>query len=69
MAITMMKKKKFQVTINWYGENKSFWTTAFGEKVALQNAIRQLSLLTEVNLTSVRAKVLDGSDSFKVKEI
>ena len=66
---TAMKKKKFKVTINWYGESKSFWTTAFGSRVALQNAIRQLASGLEVNLTTVRAKVLDGSDSFRVREV
>ena len=69
MAITMMKKKKFQVIINWYGENKSFWTSAYGSKQALQNAVQQLANQVRISLTSVRAKVLDGSDSFKIKEV
>lgn len=60
---------KFKVVINWYGENRVFYTHAKSKPRAVENAINQLSLELKISRCSCRQKVLSGKDCFNVKEI
>ena len=59
----------WKITINWFGENRKFYSHASNEQQALNNGLRQLSKQTGVNLTTVRAKVLNGLACYQTKEV
>lgn len=62
-------KLKLKITINWYGENREFFLWAKTRERGLSLAIHRLANQTEINPKTVRAKVLNGSDCYSIKEI
>ena len=60
--------KAFKVTINWYGESHVHWSSTTSKNAALQNAMRRLSNKFNINLTTVRAKVLGNPNSHLTEE-
>jgi hypothetical protein len=65
----MVEKSKYKVTINWYGENHSFYTSTRTKQNALQNAMSQLSRKLFVSLVSVQNKVNYGSNNYKILKV
>ena len=61
--------RKFKVTLNWYGENRVFYTSCSSEKGALRNAIRKLSLATGVQFSTTQIKLFSNGNAYKVEEI
>lgn len=61
--------KKYKVTINWYNENRVFYTHSSNPHQALENAISQLSKASGMNKTICRAKTLSGNACWNVEEI
>ncbi len=64
-----MKTQKYKVIVNWYGENRTFFTKTSTPHKALENAITQLSKKTKTLRPVVRRKVLNGKASWEIKEI
>ena len=61
--------RKFKVTLNWYGENRIFYTSCSSEKGALRNAIRKLSLSTGVQFSAIQVKLFSNRNAYKIEEI
>lgn len=61
--------KKYKITINWYGENLKFYTSAEIERSALLNAISQLAKKLSWDIISVKRRVLNAGNNYTIKEI
>ena len=64
----MKDKKKYLVTLNWYGEIHTLYTSSSTEQKALTNAICQLAKKISYDLAYVKRFFLGDKDNYKIKE-
>jgi hypothetical protein len=60
---------KYEVNLNWHGEQVKLFTHAGSEKQALSNCIIRLAMDLGVYKSKVRSYFNNGKDCYKVKEI
>lgn len=64
----MPNKTKYLVTLNWYGEVHTIYTSSSTEQRAFNNACSQLAKKVGYNYTFVKCFFLGEKDNFKIKE-
>jgi uncharacterized protein YabE (DUF348 family) len=64
-----MKKKKYEVKLNWHGEVKTYWRWATSEDQALSHACIALGKEAGHNPLSVRQHVKGKASGYEVREV
>ena len=62
-----MKKNLYIVTLNWYGEIHTLYTSSSSDLKALGNAVSQLAKRLKVSRWKVKMYYLGGKDNFKIE--
>lgn len=63
----MNRSQTYKVTLNWYGEIHTFYTSSTTKRKALSNAMIQLAKELVRSNYSVRQYFNDGKDKYEVK--
>ena len=64
----MKAKKKYKITLNWYGEVHTIYTSSSTEQRALNNATTRLAATLGMSRAYVKCFFLGERDNFKIKE-
>ena len=62
-----MKKNLYKVTLNWYGEVHTLYTSSTTDLKALNNAISQLAKRLKVSRWRVKMYYIGGKDNYKIE--